>query len=296
MRMGAIETRKIRKILRSPRSREGSNDLDDSQGGGWQPYARFSAQVGRLRPGRTRQELVLCSGCHTWLQLVRFGPPFFFTLKPTTRKTHGAKSAIGWTDNTFNSHRGCLKVSTACLNCYADSLNKRNPKSLGVFGTEAAGGTRVVSVDKYWNHPLKWDAEAFRDWKLYQIVHDQRLTTEQITTLSEQKRAGERLMVMQNRGLVEQRWLLWHPVEYHSPCVFSASLSDVFEDWSGPMQNHRGERLFWPEYSLANPLMDSRKGYGGLRATSHHRRRSPTVVPSDRQDAQSHLATTDQAT
>lgn len=66
-------------------------------------------------------------------------------------------SAIQWTHHTFNPWRGCTKVSPGCTNCYADTLSKRNPKTLGRWGPD---GTRVVGTDAYWRQPLAWDRAA----------------------------------------------------------------------------------------------------------------------------------------
>ena len=66
----------------------------------------------------------------------------------------GQDSNIEWTHHTFNPWRGCTKVSAGCANCYADTLSKRNPKSLGVWGPR---GQRVVAAESYWRQPLAWD-------------------------------------------------------------------------------------------------------------------------------------------
>ena len=58
---------------------------------------------------------------------------------------------------TFNPFRGCTKVSAGCANCYAETLSKRNPKTLGVWGPK---GTRVVAAESMWKEPLKWDRKA----------------------------------------------------------------------------------------------------------------------------------------
>lgn len=118
------------------------------------------------------------------------------------------KTGIGWTDATFNPWRGCLKKSEACAHCYADAFSHRNPKLLGVFGTEASGGTRVVAADKYWKEPLKWDAASKRRMELWAAKESLPKT------------------------------------EPHRTRVFCASLADVFEDWNGPMHDHKGERLY----------------------------------------------------
>jgi len=61
-------------------------------------------------------------------------------------------SAIEWTTHTFNLWRGCLKVSAACKNCYAETRSKR-------FHEDFAG-QRIVLSDKGWEDPLKWNREA----------------------------------------------------------------------------------------------------------------------------------------
>lgn len=119
-------------------------------------------------------------------------------------------SNISWTDHTFSPWRGCQKVSPACTHCYADAFSVRNPKTLGVFGTESQGGTRVVAAEAYWKQPLKWSREAVYT----EIDHN------------DESNLGKDLG------------------PYNRPRVFCASIADVFEDWSGPMMNHKGERLY----------------------------------------------------
>lgn len=87
-------------------------------------------------------------------------------------------SKIEWTTHTFNPWRGCTKVSAECTNCYADTLSKRNPMTLGIWGPN---GTRVVAAESAWKEPIKWDrlakaagerhrvfcaslADVFEDW------------------------------------------------------------------------------------------------------------------------------------
>lgn len=69
----------------------------------------------------------------------------------------GANSNIEWTDHTFNHVRGCTKVSEGCKHCYAETLSKRNPAILGVWGPQ---GTRVMASEAMWREPLKWNEEA----------------------------------------------------------------------------------------------------------------------------------------
>jgi protein gp37 len=106
-------------------------------------------------------------------------------------------SKISWTTHTFNPWRGCSKVSAGCANCYADTLSKRNPGTLGVWGPN---GTRVVASESMWRQPLKWDREAKKVFDFY------------------------------NCGGGKDK------PPYQRPRVFCASLADVFEDWQGPIR------------------------------------------------------------
>ncbi len=126
----------------------------------------------------------------------------------------GENSNIQWTDHTFNPWRGCQKVSNGCKNCYADQLSKRNPGTLGVWGSEASGATRVVASEAMWKEPVKWNREAKVDRERW---------SEHIAELD-----------------------MPAPPSYpkHRPRVFCASLGDVFEDWTGAMVNAKGDPLW----------------------------------------------------
>jgi len=65
------------------------------------------------------------------------------------------KTAISWTDHTFNPWWGCTKVSAECTNCYAETFDKRvGGKNWGI------NAERRFFGDKHWSQPLKWDAAA----------------------------------------------------------------------------------------------------------------------------------------
>lgn len=67
-------------------------------------------------------------------------------------------SRIEWCDHTFNPWRGCTKVSPGCAHCYAETLSKRNPKVLGVWGK---GQPRVRASKDMWQQPLKWNEQPW---------------------------------------------------------------------------------------------------------------------------------------
>ncbi len=65
-----------------------------------------------------------------------------------------ANSKIEWTDHTFNPWWGCVKVSEACTNCYAEDFGKR-------FGVAwGPGERRKFFGEDHWKEPLRWDRAA----------------------------------------------------------------------------------------------------------------------------------------
>ena len=66
----------------------------------------------------------------------------------------GEKTAIAWTDHTFNPWWGCTKVSPACDNCYAEAWAKR-------CGYGWGDAPRRFFGDKHWAAPLKWSGRVF---------------------------------------------------------------------------------------------------------------------------------------
>lgn len=64
----------------------------------------------------------------------------------------GERSKIEWTHHTFNPWWGCVKVSEACKNCYAEAWAKRTGQS--VWGINAP---RRFFSDAHWAEPKKWN-------------------------------------------------------------------------------------------------------------------------------------------
>ena len=66
---------------------------------------------------------------------------------------------IQWTDHTFNPWIGCAKVSSACKNCYAESiaLNK------GLVSKWGQGSPRRKTSTANWFTPRKWNEDAKRN-------------------------------------------------------------------------------------------------------------------------------------
>lgn len=67
-------------------------------------------------------------------------------------------SSIEWTHHTFNPWWGCVRVSPACKNCYAETWARR--LGLELWGPRSP---RRFFGDEHWREPLKWNREAERD-------------------------------------------------------------------------------------------------------------------------------------
>lgn len=65
------------------------------------------------------------------------------------------KTAIAWTDHTFNLAWGCVKISPGCAHCYADDLAARYGHD--VWGP---GKARRTFGAKHWAEPLAWQRKA----------------------------------------------------------------------------------------------------------------------------------------
>jgi protein gp37 len=68
------------------------------------------------------------------------------------------RSAIAWTDATFNPVWGCQRVSPACDHCYAAAWAQRLVPDQALWdGAERAFRT---FGDHHWNEPLRWEKRA----------------------------------------------------------------------------------------------------------------------------------------
>lgn len=71
----------------------------------------------------------------------------------------GEKTAIAWTDHTFNLAWGCYKVSPGCKNCYADTFSTQR-LGQGFWGKNAP---RRTFGPNHWNELNKYQRTAERD-------------------------------------------------------------------------------------------------------------------------------------
>ena len=65
------------------------------------------------------------------------------------------RSAIEWTDATWNPVRGCVKVSPGCKHCYAETFAER---FRGVPGHPFEQGFDLRLVPEKLGEPLRWRA------------------------------------------------------------------------------------------------------------------------------------------
>lgn len=72
----------------------------------------------------------------------------------------GQVSEISWTDATFNPWAGCVKISPACDNCYAEKDTNR--RGFVKWGKDTE---RRRTSPGYWNQLEKWDRAALKDGK-----------------------------------------------------------------------------------------------------------------------------------
>ena len=78
----------------------------------------------------------------------------------------GQNSGIVWTDSTFNPWMGCTKVSTECVNCYAEKNMACSYKHVK-WGDDAA---RRAVAESGWKKPAAWERKAARtgqDWRVF---------------------------------------------------------------------------------------------------------------------------------
>lgn len=66
----------------------------------------------------------------------------------------GEVTGISWCDHTFNPWWGCTRVSPGCVNCYAETFDRRTGGDHW-----GPGKPRREFGDKHWREPLKWDAQ-----------------------------------------------------------------------------------------------------------------------------------------
>lgn len=67
----------------------------------------------------------------------------------------GDKSAIEWTEATWNPVTGCSKVSPGCAHCYAEAISLRFGRSVGPWTPENAADNVVLHPERL-DQPLRW--------------------------------------------------------------------------------------------------------------------------------------------
>ena len=66
------------------------------------------------------------------------------------------KTAIAWTDHTFNPWWGCVKVDPGCAHCYAETF-ARQRLGLNIWGPNSQ---RRTFGEKHWREPVLWNSQS----------------------------------------------------------------------------------------------------------------------------------------
>lgn len=156
-----------------------------------------------------------------------------------------ASTQIGWADFSHNPWIGCEKVSPACKLCYADrdwgAFSRFNRAR---WGAEERGGTRSLTSHDTQTKPLSWDRMAASAKEIFRLMPKGAI---QFEPSSPRRRAA--FLLLYQMGLLKKSaqgyWKTNKP--WRRPTVFCASLSDLFEDWSGPMVDHHGKEAVHPD-------------------------------------------------
>lgn len=72
----------------------------------------------------------------------------------------GANTSIAWATHTFNPWIGCTRVSSGCVNCYAETQDAR-----GIYGGTkhwGPGKPRHLTSESYMSQPFAWNDEQRR--------------------------------------------------------------------------------------------------------------------------------------
>ncbi|HTD88794.1 MAG: hypothetical protein DMF06_00930 [Verrucomicrobia bacterium] len=77
----------------------------------------------------------------------------------------GDKTAIAWTNHTFNPWWGCTKIDPGCAHCYAETF-AHNRIGLDIWGPNKP---RRELSDKHWSEPMRWNEAAKRDGKTHRV-------------------------------------------------------------------------------------------------------------------------------
>lgn len=142
-------------------------------------------------------------------------------------------TAIEWTDHTFNPWIGCTKVAPGCANCYAEV--QYTTKMRGVKW--GPNGTRSKTSEQYWKQPLAWNKKASR-----------RYLCERCGGTGQQSDGSYNHRTHRYDGQAGDCRLCGatgYLGQINRPRIFCASLADVFEDWDGPIVDHRGQVLWF---------------------------------------------------
>jgi protein gp37 len=114
------------------------------------------------------------------------------------------KTGISWTHHTFNPWWGCVKVSPACTNCYAERDSKRY--GFKVWGQDAE---RRFFGDDHWKEPRRWNEHAKRLGERRRVFCASMADVFEVPTNLELLRRMDAERMRLWRTIEETPWLDW---------------------------------------------------------------------------------------
>ena len=156
-------------------------------------------------------------------------------------------STIEWTDKTWNPIRGCTRVSSGCVNCYAERTAARFAGPGGAYEGlvrigEARWTGKVAFVEDKLDEPLRWrkPARIFVN-SMSDLFHED-LTNEQIAAVFTVMALAEHhtFQVLTKRPKRMQEWFAWAAEQEDDDGVGGvAALNNAQE---GPLQDRLHRR------------------------------------------------------
>lgn len=167
------------------------------------------------------------------------------------------QTEIEWADYTFNAWEGCQKVSPGCKNCYAESRDKWLHRG-DHWGPDSV---RLEHGDKYWEQPLKWDAQAAKAGRIGRVF---------CQSLGDILEPGIRLDGLRSRVFAIARVtknLIWLFLTKRMENALDLFPPDWIENWPGHVmlgytaENDQTLRLRHSQFFLAHQYIGGLRGF-----------------------------------
>lgn len=145
----------------------------------------------------------------------------------------GDNTTISWCHKTFNLWHGCVKVGTACKNCYAETMSNRWKRD--IWGVDKQ---RHFNAPAYYNNLEKWQRKAEKAGVAYRVF------VMSMGDLFEIHRDPDI-----NAQMVEKRGWFWDMVEQTPNLVYmilTKRPENIYELAPTAWQHTEGETVSFP--------------------------------------------------